>query len=292
MGFLGYKILGAIVFVDRKTRNIGARRREWIGRRSGAVHVTEIQGVYRGQIVIESHPELVVGLAQGLGGGKCIEPTVGRWEREKGQNILRNGIDRGQLVIRNRSRLAGCKTVELVVRIIAEAPAKALRAHLGKIALAFEQGRHGSGIGFALPVAEAFVIPEEKRLVFHDRPAKGRAELVLLQRLHAPGEVVGGIHRIVAQKLPEGAVKLIRTRTGDDVGGGTGVAPEFGIRIVGQDPELSDRVERRFEHVTGVDGVHVVSAVDQEIIRFRPLAIDRVTLVVPQSSASFKKPGG
>ena len=103
MGFLRHKILGAIIFVDGKSRNIRTRGREWISRRSGAEHVAEVQGVSSGQIVINPHPELVVGLAQRLRSGKCIRPEVRRRSGKKGKILLRDWIDRGQLVIRNRS---------------------------------------------------------------------------------------------------------------------------------------------------------------------------------------------
>ncbi len=48
---------------------------------------------------------------------------------------------------------------------------------------------------------------------------------------------------------------------------------------------------RGLEDESGVDVVHVVGAVDQETVRLRTLAIDRVALTVAQSAARLQKTG-
>jgi hypothetical protein len=44
--------------------------------------------------------------------------------------------------------------------------------------------------------------------------------------------------------------------------------------------ELADRVYRRFEDESAVNSVEVICAVDQKVVRFGSLAVDRISLSV------------
>ena len=56
--------------------------------------------------------------------------------------------------------------------------------------------------------------------------------------------------------------------------------------------ELGNRVDRRLENESTVHGADIVGAVDQEIIRFRPLAVDSIGLILSRRAASFEKARG
>src|SRR5207248_9153753 len=80
-------------------------------------------------------------------------------------------------------------------------------AQLREIALPLLQGRHGAALGFALTVAEALIESEKECLISADRAAKRGPKLILLQGFGFRGEEVRGIESVVAQKLPDSAVK-------------------------------------------------------------------------------------
>ena len=47
-----------------------------------------------------------------------------------------------------------------------------------------------------------------------------------------------------------------------------------------EDPELFDSVNRWLQHETSVDPIKIVCAIDQKIIRLRPLTIDGIPLLL------------
>ena len=201
------KVLRSVILAHRETGDIGAHRRKGICGRTTAIHVAEIQGVCPGKIMIEPQTELVVIGAQGLRGDESIFPFVR--QRKKGQDIRRNrvnGREKSQLVEGHRC----AKERQLLLRVAADpAGVKSSRksALFREIALPFGGRWHGRRHTFALPVAEAFVVSEEKSLVLEDWPAKSSAKLVLLQRLNSLSKVIGRIHRIIAQKFPESTME-------------------------------------------------------------------------------------
>src|SRR6266404_2977544 len=114
------------------------------------------------------------------------------------------------------------------------------------------QRRDGRRIRFPLAVAEDFVKSKEESFVPADRSAYGPAELVLLQRLDGGGGIAGGIEGVISQELPKRAMKLIGTRTADDVRRGAKTIAELGAGIVRKNAELGDRVHRRLENKTTI----------------------------------------
>ena len=56
-----------------------------------------------------------------------------------------------------------------------------------------------------------------------------------------------------------------------------------------QNLELGNRIDRWLENKSPIHGAHIVGAVDQEIIRFRTLTIDGVSLILSRRTASFEK---
>ena len=67
-------------------------------------------------------------------------------------------------------------------------------------------------------------------------------------------------------------MKLVRARASDYVRRRAQGIPEFGIGIVSQNFEFCDGVERRLKNKASVHSVEIVCAVDQKIVRLRPLA--------------------
>src|SRR6185312_12887771 len=91
-------------------------------------------------------------------------------------------------------------------------------------------------------------------------------------------------------KFPYVAVNVVRARSRNDVCRRSQRASELGICVERDDAELADRVHRRLEDESAVDAVEVVRAVNKKVIRFRPLAIDRISLPIAQRSAGFGDP--
>src|SRR3954471_2235515 len=138
-------------------------------------------------------------------------------------------------------------------------------------------------------ISETLVVSEEERLVLHDRAAEPSAELILFQRLRLACEVVRRIERIVPQELPQRAVQLVRAGTRDDVGGRSQSVSELGIRVVGQDLELDDGINRRLENEASVHPVEVIRTIDQETVGLRPLTVDRIGLAGAQRASGLRE---
>src|SRR5580704_4718502 len=69
---LSDEILRAVELADRKARHVRTLRRKWIGRRTAAVHVTEIQSVGGSEVVVDAHAELIVVVDQALRSGESV----------------------------------------------------------------------------------------------------------------------------------------------------------------------------------------------------------------------------
>src|SRR5580692_5715149 len=232
--------------------------------------------------------ELIGVIAEGLRGGEEIRADVRI--REEAQQVLRNGVELSlrQLVI--RVRRIGKDIEELVGRIVAEALREALRAEFREVAGTLLERWHGGESRLALAIAETFIEAEDERFILFDRPTGRAAKLVLLQRLLAQGEIIVGIQIVVAQELPQCAMELIRTRAGDDVRGRSQRVAELGIRAVRDDAELADGVDRRLEDESTIDAIDVVRAVDEKVVGFGSLAIDRIGLSIAERSTRFGYP--
>jgi len=80
----------------------------------------------------------------------------------------------------------------------------------------------------------AFVIQEEKSLVFHDRAADRASELVVVKRrfgLIAQVEEIARVQHVVAEILKGAAVDLVSSAAGDDVHHRAAVASVFRLEI-------------------------------------------------------------
>src|SRR5262249_22274698 len=145
-----------------------------------------------------------------------------------------------------------------------------------------------------LAIPKALVKTEEECFVFTNRTANGRAKLILLQRLSLTCEVkvIGGVDRVIAQELPHRAVNCVRSRASYDVGSRSQAVAELGIRVVSENSEFSDRIDRRFKHKSAVHAIEVVGAVDQKIIGLRSLPVDGVGLAIAERTTSFGQAGG
>src|ERR1700693_1560311 len=92
-----------------------------------------------------------------------------------------------------------------------------------------------------------FVRAKKESLVFDDRSAQRRAELVVAEStlwVLITVKKVSRVHGVVAQKLKRRSVKMIRPRLGDDVDHRTAVAAILGAEL-GLQVEFLDRVNRQ-----------------------------------------------
>src|SRR5512146_1330877 len=138
-----------------------------------------------------------------------------------------------------------------------------------------------------LPIAKAFVETEEERFVAANGSADCGAKLVLLERFGLLREIVARIEGIVAQELPQRTMNCVGARPCDDVGGGAERVTKFRGSIVRDDAELADGIDRGLEHEASVHSVHVVRAINEEIVRLRALTIDRVRLPIAKGASCF-----
>src|ERR1700760_2702612 len=296
--FLRHEILVALVFSHGKSGDICTRSRKRVGLVALAETVADVEHVALGKKVIQAHTELIGIAGERLRAyeSKCTGIGVGI----KRQQILRNWIDEGQDVVGNRLTRKFVKELAILAElasVIVDAQALRIeravvqRALIGEISGAFGVGRDGGAGGFALAIAQALVVHKEKCFVFADGTAKGSAELIALQGFDAIGEETLCVHGVVAKKFPGGAVKIVRSGAGNDVGGGTGAMTKFGVGGVGEDAELRDCIDGRFQHKATVNGIEVVRAIDQKIVGFGALAVDCVGLALAQRTSRLFEAG-
>src|SRR5258706_12303955 len=85
------------------------------------------------------------------------------------------------------------------------------------------------GDGQTLYLVQAFIIGEEKSLIFFDRPAHGAAELVAAKRRDIQRiEKVPGVESAVAVKIEGASVNLVGARLGNRVDDATGTPAVLG----------------------------------------------------------------
>ena len=106
------------------------------------------------------------------------------------------------------------------------------------------EGRAGHVIGERLRNAlpQSLVVREEKGAVLHDGPTHVTAKLVQAERLLRRVERVSRVHFVIAQKLKNAAMKLVRAGLRHNVHLPAGAAARFGRIERGVNAEFGDGV--------------------------------------------------
>ena len=176
-----------------------------------------------------------------------------------GQLLHQSDCGRSELRRRNTIVLKGRKQVDLTCSRIA-----LRRGNRGEVA-----GKHvgcwnecdvcgGSGkLGGSLKSAK------EKQLVVLDRAADGAAELVPLERIALRRKSIPRIHRSVAKKFEDIAVKIVRAGFRHGIDGRRGMMAVLRRQRAGFDFEFLKRVGKRERQIEIVVGIVVCSAVEK-----------------------------
>src|SRR5207244_12887086 len=106
------------------------------------------------------------------------------------------------------------------------------------------------------------------------RTPDGRAELILFQ-VSFGIEIVVGIQRVVAKKLPRAAVERVCTRFGGQVDDATQDLAKLCLVIVGLNLEFQNIVNRRLDRVGVSESAVVVHAVQKKHVAAVGLPVDR-----------------
>src|ERR1700733_287003 len=146
--------------------------------------------------MVDADTELVISVVESLRRREQISACVGQWI--VGQQILRNGIDRRQLVV--RVRISG----ELVDE--GQHFARTGIDRLREIALPFKYRRYRRSVSLSLQVPKTLVIPEKEGFLSADRSPDGRAKLILFQRLNVLRKEVSGIEIVIPEKVVDASV--------------------------------------------------------------------------------------
>ena len=274
----GEQAVGGQVVAGRIPGNVGAADRDRIDVVAARERVAGEQLILRRQVGVDASAGLVVIVVADH--GLAVDGRRDVAERIEVDDIARHRIDRGRrnLVIGNRH--AACGKIYQRHR------------HAGEVALPFLRRRHRRGGRQPLTVAEALVVAEEERAVRAQRSARGRAELMLVQRLDFAREEVARVERVVAHELVGAAVQLVAPAARHHARRCAGGAAVFGRGALRQDAELGDRIDRDLQRIAAVHAVHVLRAVHQVDVLLRPHAVDGVGLALPQRSTGGRHPGG
>ena len=226
------------------------------------IAVARAQGVSRAQQPVGLRTALVAVVAAGVGG--LSQVRVFRCVRRgKEREVLRrDGADAAGEVVAIRRPGGICED----------------RRIGRKVAVALGHGRHDHAVRDVLGIAHAFVVGKEVSAVMHDRAAGRHAVLVLPETLLAWSEVVVRIQRIVAQEVIQRAVQPVGSRARDDSGNAAICAAKLGRCGCGQDAELRDRVGRRTKRVARVEAIDIAHAIDEKVVRLRPLPVHFIVL--------------
>jgi hypothetical protein len=258
-----------------------------------------------GKVLIEANAELIGVRGQELRADKRKRSGIGAWIKR--QQILGDGIDERELVewYWLRGRIWRDKEIEELAagltdlsRGIVDAIAGGIegpiiqRTEVAKVALALGIRRHRRPRRLALAVANPFVVAEDECAVLFNRTAKSSAELVAVQRLDAVRKETLGIHGIVAQEVPGRPVKIVGAGASDDVRGTAGAVAKFRASRMRENAKFRNRVDGRLEDETSIDPVEIVGTIDQEIVRFRPLAVHGIRLALAQGASGLRQPRG
>src|SRR6185437_327260 len=161
-------------------------------------------------------------------------------------------------------------------------------------AVAFQGGRHGiAGFRHALADARPFVVGKKEGLILDNAAAGRRAELILLEgalRLSIRIlEEVGSVEFVIAQKFPERAMELVRTRFDTCIQHCTAGASELRAERAGLKTKLADGVNRRLDDIgcaaQEIDIVRVViDAVEHVIVLRRTCPVRRKPAIRVQAA--------
>ncbi len=275
--------VGDDVVGDRETGDAGSgdrQRVELMQRRRGVAHK---ELVARAEVVIEAEAALVVVIRSELGGFEYVGADVGQriqFLRQLGDRALHVTTGSG-----SRERLAG----ELVDE--RNGLSRGGIGESGEIACSLRGGGHDSGLCLARGIALPFVVEEEEILVLADRSAQRGAVLIAVQRFGLGGEEVARVHGVVPEELVDIAVKIVASRLGDyRCGRAAGIAI-LGGSVQRENAELIHRVHGHAQSVSAIHAVHVAGAIEQIVVRFRPLPVDRVGLAAARDAARLGQAG-
>src|SRR5579864_6530366 len=84
-------------------------------------------------------------------------------------------------------------------------------------------------------------------------------------------------------------MKSVRTGSGNDVRGRPEGIAKLRIGIVRKNLEFRNRIERRSENKASIDPVEVIRAIDQKVVGFGTLTVDRIGLSVAQRPARLRQ---
>ena len=142
------------------------------------------------------------------------------------------------------------------------------------------RGGNEDGVLGGLALVEGLIAEEEKGAVLAfvdmrnaDRAAYGGAELVLPEGVAGCLEVVAGIHLLVAEELPTGAVEGVGAGLGSHVNDAANDAAELGEIVMRLNLELLDVVDN-WRVVVVADKGEIVDAVKQEHVAAVALSAD------------------
>ena len=222
--------------------------------RAGIVHPVVVEAVadedlvFLGETVVDPERELVgvQRAVRGPGVGPRARVGIGD-EPGEVQRLGRQPLRRDDVAGKGLAR-------ERIVDPVADAAEVAL----------LHGGRGDGQVDRELPaLAGSFVAHEEERLALHERAAQRTAELVPVQLLLLPHEVVRGVEHVVAQELEEPAVELARPGLGGDVQHAARLAELGGVRAL-LNLELLERVDGGLDVGPALMMVRHVHAVDLE----------------------------
>src|SRR5437763_398588 len=138
---------------------------------------------------------------------------------------------------------------------------------VGKIARAIREGRHGNQPGIdALALPRALIIAKNEKPVFPDRPSHSSAELILTVKAAFRGEKVTGVQIRIAQELKGASMQLIGSGARHHVDYAAAIVAEFGVKIVGEDPEFGDGIEIRNNRSATVHQLFYVTPINHESV--------------------------
>jgi len=195
----------------------GVGRKDVAGwRKDGGDNVLELEVVAAEVMLADVPVDLSQVLVGVLDGGRstvfdsvcAVRGIVG--ERDVVEDVEGGGIERRRVDFVD---VCGAAIgVELVGRggvWVSEDFGAGTKEKIGEVAGALGRGGNLRDLGDGRVLASALVGAEEEELALEDGSADGSAELILLERIGAVGEVVLGVHCVVAKELEDVAVELV-----------------------------------------------------------------------------------
>lgn len=232
------------------------------------------------EIVVTARVELV----RAIGVGDGVEKDS--WNRQRGDGAGYGKVPVGEDAHRDGVEAAGGNQAvgEGVVRrwVHRYNAQRARDRHVVEVAALQIGGGHRARVSRALTLAFTFVVREEERLIFADRPAKVAAELIEAQlRLPAVdgrGPALG-VELVVAEEFPRSATNIVAAALDGDVHNTARTASVLSGVAVRLHLELRYGVHRGPHHIhpfaaeAGGVGV-VVHTIEQIVVLQRAIAVD------------------